>query len=96
MPKFRRRPAVITAEQYHNVPHGWPKGVCADCDAVGLSVGPHVHTAHSNQVIELEDGDWIVPEPDGEHFYPIRSDIFAATYEPVDELPNQKGVEHGN
>lgn len=83
MPKFRKRPLVITAEQYHNVPNGWPKGVCAGCDAVGLSIGPHVHTAHNNQAVELEDRDWIVPEPDGVHYYPIKDNIFEATYEPA-------------
>jgi hypothetical protein len=83
MAKFRKRPVVTTAEQYFNVPNGWPVGVCAGCDELGLSIGPHVHTAHNNQAVELEDGDWIVPEPDGHHYYPIKPDIFGATYEPV-------------
>lgn len=89
MPKFRRRPKVqeIVAEQYYNVPLGWPEGVCAGCDEHGLSIGPHVHTAHNNQAVELEDGDWIVPEPDGVHYYPIKPDIFTATYEPVESEP---------
>lgn len=85
MAKFKRRPKVIEAEQYHNVPHGWPKGVCAACDGVGLSVGPHVHTMYNSQIVELEDGDWIVPEPDGAHYYPIKDEVFRGTYEPVED-----------
>lgn len=83
--KFRKRPSVIEAEQYHNVPNGWPAGVCAGCRDVGLSVGPHVHTIHKGQIVELEDGDWIVPEPDGVHYYPIRDDVLRGTYEPVED-----------
>jgi hypothetical protein len=43
-----------------------------------------VHTAHKNQLVILEDGDWIIPEKDGVHFYPCKPDVFAATYEPFD------------
>lgn len=31
----------------------------------------------------LSDGDWIIPESDGEHFYPCKPDVFAVTYEPA-------------
>jgi len=50
---------------------------CAGCDEIGFTLGPHVHTAHNNQAVELEDGDWIAPEPDGVHYYPIKPDILA-------------------
>lgn len=46
---------------------------------------PHVHTIHNNQIVLIEVGDYIIPEPDGVHFYPCRPDIFEATYEPVNE-----------
>ena len=26
-------------------------------------------------------GDWIITEPDGEHYYPCKPDIFSQTYE---------------
>lgn len=48
--------------------------------------GPHLHTIHEGQKVSLEVGDWILPEPDGVHFYPCKPDIFAATYEPAGEL----------
>lgn len=77
--KFRKKPVVIDAEQFR-ADALYPRGVCR-CDAWGQ---PHVHTAHANQFVVLEDGDWIIPEPDGEHFYPCKPDIFAATYEAVE------------
>ncbi len=88
MANFRKRPLEITAEQYFNVPHGWPEGVCT-CDAFTVGGhGPHVHTAHQGQIVELENGDWIVPEGDGEHYYPIKDEIFRATYEPIEDHSN--------
>lgn len=82
--KFRKKPVVIEAEQFTgNLPH--PKGVCI----CGLMLGgipggcqPHVHTIHENQRVDLQIGDWIIPEPDGEHFYPCKDEIFRNTYEP--------------
>lgn len=85
MPQFRRRPTIITAEQYRNEPFGWPSGVCT-CDAFSVGGhGPHVHTMHGNQIVELENGDWIVPEPDGVHFYPVADEVMRSTYELIEE-----------
>jgi hypothetical protein len=44
---------------------------------------PHVHTIHAGQLVNLELGDFVIPEPDGEHFYPCKPDIFEKTYEAV-------------
>jgi hypothetical protein len=44
---------------------------------------PYVRTAHQ-QIVFLEPGDWVVQEPGGQGAYPVKPDIFAATYEPVD------------
>lgn len=52
------------------------------CYASG-NTQPHVHTIHDNQLVVLEVGDFIIPEPDGEHYYPCKPAIFAATYEPA-------------
>ena len=85
MPKFRKRPVVIEAVQY--VEYGkLVKGMCnsMSCYQAG-NTEPHVHTIHDNQVVNLAIGDFIIPEPDGKHFYPCKPDIFAATYEPVTE-----------
>ena len=80
MPKFRKKPVVIEAEQFHSVEgRCWPHGVC-QCS---LQPCPHLHTIHRDQVVILADGDWVIPESDGEHFYPCKPDIFAATYEAV-------------
>jgi hypothetical protein len=82
MARYRSKPTVIEAEQY--VAAGEPvKGMCCStrCFAAGHDQ-PHVHTIHNDQVVFLELGDFVVPEPDGEHYYPIKPAIFAAKYEP--------------
>lgn len=81
MAKYRKRPVVIEAVQFTGVP---VRGVCerAEC-YLNTSDVPHVHTVHGNQRINVKIGDWIIPEPDGVHFYPVKPDIFEATYEPA-------------
>lgn len=79
--EYRKKPIVIEAEQY--LEHGKPvKGMCTDpaCLEAGK---PHVHTIHDNQFTPVILRDWILPEPDGMHFYPCKPDIFEATYEAV-------------
>jgi hypothetical protein len=79
MPTFRRKPTLITAEQYTGSAPD-PAGVFRRSD----DRRPFVSTAHG-QWVYLEPGDWVVPEPDGRGHYPVKPDIFAATYEPVTE-----------
>lgn len=43
-----------------------------------------VETIHRGQTVKVQEGDWIIPEPDGEHFYPCKPDIFEKTYEPAE------------
>ena len=83
--KYRKKPVVIEAEQYKEYGK-LVKGMCNSrtCYTSGNNK-PHVHTIHNNQIVELEVGDYIIPEPDGEHFYPCKPDIFKQTYEPVSE-----------
>lgn len=84
MTKYRKKPVIIEAEQY--VEYGkLIKGMCnsTSCFTSGNSE-PHVHTIHKDQLVNLEVGDWIIPESDGEHFYPCKSDIFEETYEAID------------
>ena len=75
MPKFRKRPVEIVAEQFDgtNLLPGmdWDMG------------GAFVRTIHENQLCYVMPGDWIIPEPDGIHYYPCKPDIFAKTYELV-------------
>jgi hypothetical protein len=84
MAKYRKRPIVIEATQWTLTRYGdapleeWPKGVFLD------SFGqPYVITIH-NQGAFLDDGDWIITGPDGEHHYPCKPDIFEKTYEAVE------------
>lgn len=85
MPQFRKKPVVIEAEQY--VAYGkLVRGMCNSTSCyTGGNFEPHVHTIHDGQLVNLTVGDWIIPEPDGDHFYPVKPDIFAATY---DEVPH--------
>lgn len=81
MSQYRKKPVVIEAVQY--VEYGrLVKGMCNSMSCFREHDKPHVHTIHGNQVVLLEVGDWIIPEPDGKHFYPVKPDIFEATYEP--------------
>ncbi len=80
--KFRKKPIIIEAEQY--IKHGelvW--GMCNSILCFTDKQKPHVHTIHDNQIVIVEVGDWIIPEPDGIHFYPCKSDIFEKIYEKV-------------
>jgi len=82
--KFRKKPVIVEAEQYI-AGQPAPRGVCWELrseDGGEISV-PYVITIHDQRAY-LADGDWVLPEPDGEHFYPCKPDIFSATYEPVE------------
>ena len=85
MMKYRKKPVVIEAVQYTKY-GGLVKGMCnsQSCYTAG-NQEPHVHTIHNNQMVLLEVGDFIISEPDGEHFYPCKPDIFEATYEKAEE-----------
>lgn len=81
--KYRKKQTEIIAEQY--VQYGkLVNGMCnsISCYSSGNNE-PHVHTIHDNQIVNLAIGDWIIPEPDGIHFYPVKNEIFLATYEEV-------------
>jgi hypothetical protein len=79
--KYRKKPIVIEAQQYTKRAFH-VKGMC---EALTCPTAPHVHTIHNNQFTPVELGDFIIPEPDGEHYYPCKPDIFEATYEAVVE-----------
>lgn len=78
MPKFRSKPTEIEAWQFDGGLH--QKGVCS-CPAGYYRA--HLHTMHGDQVVELIVGDWIVPEPVDDRYYPIKADVFARKYEPA-------------
>ncbi len=76
MARFRKKPQTFVAEQYdgstthHLMCEGvcrWGKGNCP--------TGAHVHTTHDGQAVEIEAGDWIVAEPNGDGYYPIKPQV---------------------
>jgi hypothetical protein len=42
-----------------------------------------IETIHKGQTVQVQEGDWIIPEPDGVHYYPCKPDVFEQTYERV-------------
>ena len=79
--KATKKPVKIEFEQY--VEYGkLVKGMCnsMSCYTDGNDK-PHVHTIHDNQIVILEVGDYIIPEPNGINYYPVKPDIFAETYD---------------
>ena len=79
MAKYRKKPAVVDAWQWPQEKDDMPEGA-VKTDATGAA---YVVTMHDGQTVFLEDGDWDLPEPDGKHYYPVKPNIFKATYEPV-------------
>lgn len=86
MSKFRKKPVEIEAFQY--LPdesnraelltiYGLWGGAGGRGELIGMTT-IHGDTAYARP------GDWIARESDPTKFYPIKADVFAATYEPVD------------
>lgn len=78
MAKYRKKPIVVEAEQFTH-PATAPRGVYVGEGGECWVVTSHGHT------IPVVPGDWIVPELDGKHFYPVKDEVFRATYEKVPE-----------
>ncbi len=86
MPLFRKKPVVIEAEQYKEYGKLVP-GMCnSQACFIKVSNVPHVHTIHNNQIVLLEIGDWIIPESDGEHYYPIKNIEIDRLYDRVPKI----------
>ena len=82
MAKFRKKPVVIEAVQFRTVWGArWPFGVC-QCSLQHIPASPHDSSRSNRDSLGWRLGD---QEPDGEHYYPCKPDIFAATYEPVED-----------
>lgn len=79
--KYKKKPITVEAEQYTQY-NPLPKGVCVKPCIDGVSK-PHVHTIHKGQIVLLEDGDYVIEESDGCHYYPCKPDVFNNTYDPV-------------
>mgnify|MGYP001567439339 CR=1 FL=1 len=78
MPLFRKKPVVITAEQFLPELNTWPIGVEADCTS---STGYGIFTLeHTTRRHEVTPGDWIITGVHGE-IYACKNDIFLETYQ---------------
>lgn len=94
MPKFRKKPVVIEAVQFHG--HN-----ASDIEKfTGLTFFPELESETAYVAgqgapifsiliptlegpLKAKNGDWIIKGVSGE-FYPCKPDIFEKTYEPVD------------
>jgi hypothetical protein len=91
MPRFRKKPVVIEAEQFSRTKH-YPSNKNGGKSIDGLcweSVHdtryvetPHVHALEG--VHHISEGDWVITGVKGEKYF-CKPDIFAATYELVEE-----------
>ena len=94
--KYRRKPTFVEAYQVtREMAEGYlfddkplPEGLqvasasCNRSDRTIRDCRMMVTTIHG-QTTYVEIGDWVATEPDGIHHYPIKPDIFTATYDPV-------------
>jgi hypothetical protein len=76
MPLYRRKPTTVDAEQFVD-PHMPPRGALYNHPSF------YVVTMQGRPV-PVSIGEWIVAEPDGEHYYPIADVQSRALYERVD------------
>ena len=100
MPKFRKKPIVIEAEQFFRDKHFDGKHVLIEGvetrikpDLILIPVGEVPNSVNSRREffirtlegdLIVSEGDWIITGVAGER-YPCKPDIFEATYEPVTE-----------
>lgn len=84
MSKYRKKPMVVDATQFFYDGDPVPGVFYPSKSEDGKTyIGDaYVVTIHDQRVY-LENGDWIITEPDGEHHYPCKPDIFAKTYTEV-------------
>ena len=82
--KFRKKPVVIEALQWD----GWNElemsGFCPGASYKDYGGGPYLQVITMEGTMTASPGDWIIKGVKGE-FYPCKPDIFAATYEAVEE-----------
>ena len=85
MAKYKSKPVFIEAEQFFRPVLSLVCSQDGVCQCEQGSGRGHLHTMHKGQTVDLENGDWIVPEPDNEHFYPIKDEVFRNKYELIEE-----------
>jgi hypothetical protein len=78
MPKYRKKPAEVHAEQFFPDRKPWPEGVYRN-----ESVGRY-YLDRMDLITRLATGDWIVQHESG-RIEVVPRPVFAETYEPVEE-----------
>lgn len=89
MSRFCKKPVTVEAWQFFysgpTVPGVFYPSVSDDGKTyIGDA---YVITIHG-QAAYLSDGDWVVTEPDGDHHYPVKPEIFCSSYQPIDDDGN--------
>jgi hypothetical protein len=87
MPSFVKKPVVIDAHQWIGTASGATPIIdwilLHDGTARYHEDGPYLAIDTLEGTMRADPGDWIIKGVKGE-FYPCKSDIFEATYEPAD------------
>ena len=87
--KFRKKPVVVEATQWFkvgdhpNIEKIWAAGDRV-CECCGYPSYAHGYCRTMEGTLAVCPGDWIITGIKGEH-YACKPDIFAATYELVEE-----------
>ena len=91
MAQYRKKPVVIEATQWYKdgdhpnvveIPAKVLDTIEARTDAVGINDCRWIGTLEGGHIVS--PGDWIITGVQGE-LYPVKCDIFYATYDKVDE-----------
>lgn len=84
MGKYRKKPVVIDAYCFNQVPENyrpdWLSDAVSANTVITFTDHAEIHTLEGMMRADL--GDWIIKGVKGE-LYPCKPDIFAATYEPA-------------
>ena len=84
MARFRKKPIEVEAVQWHGFAYGPHDLGIASLDPPGEGYGRGwIDTLESGHLVR--PGDWIITGIRGER-YPCNPEIFAATYEPVEDF----------
>lgn len=87
MPKFRKKPIIVEAEQFNKYifpPPGVIKELIAWRDNPGAGADWKYSVNTAEGAIDVTLGQWIVKGIKGD-FYPINNDLFLELYEPIIE-----------
>lgn len=82
MPQYRSKPVVIDAVQFF---YDGPsvRGVYYPAKQNGTYNGDAFVVTMHDQRVYLQNGDWIIAEPDGDHYYPCKDNVFRSKYDEV-------------